>query len=58
MATGESYESSADIPAPVAATYTPFKPDSNTEPSTYTVQFNANGGTGSMSDQQFTYGVA
>lgn len=27
------------------------------EPNTYTIKFDANGGSGSMNDQQITYGV-
>ena len=52
MATGEVYDSPQNIPAGVAAIYTPFRPVA------YTVRFDANKGGGSMDNQSFTYNEA
>ena len=48
---GNKYTSASDVPDEDIVLYAIW------EPETYIVKFNANGGTGEMSDQAFTYGV-
>ena len=56
--TGTTYASSASIAASVNNDLTLYAQWTKDAPKTYTVRFNNNGGSGTMSDQTFTVGVS